>query len=121
MKEKITSLETEVALLRKDVKTLYRREPELPKWLKNSAIGMLAGMFLQIMTMVWWAATMDADLGAMKEEVRLNTEFRMDFPKLHQEVMVELAKIETRDNALHEKLSDIKSKLKYVGKNGQNN
>ena len=43
MKEKITSLETEVALLRNDVKTLYRREPELPKWLKNSAIGMLAG------------------------------------------------------------------------------
>jgi len=51
----------------------------------------------------------------------LNTEFRMDFPKLHQEVMVELAKIEARDKALNEKLSDIKSKLKYVGKNGQNN
>lgn len=121
MKEKVASLETQMALMQSDINTIKNREPELPKWLKNSAVVILMAMFTQIMTSVWWASSITVNLNNIKEEVALNTDFRMEFPKLHQEVMVELEKIKGQNIAIENNIRDMKSKLKFVGKNGKDN
>jgi len=107
MKEKVASLETKMALLQSDINTIKNREPQLPVlqsdintiknrepqlpgWLRNSAIIVLMAMFGQIVTAVWWASSMTANLEHIKTDVTMNTDFRMSYPKMHAETMVSL-------------------------------
>lgn len=117
MKEQVASLETEVALIRKDIHALKNKEQQLPAWLLNSAMGILAGMFLQIITMVWWAASLSANVSNLSQEVELNTDFRMNFPVLHQEVMVELEGIKVNYKHIESMLHDVKDQL--INKQGK--
>lgn len=121
MKEKVASLETQLALLRNDIESIKHRQPELPAWLRNSAVIMLMAMLGQIMTSVWWASKITTSVDNIKHEVSINSEFRTNWPKYHQEIAVGLAKIEAHQKSTDEKLKDIKSKLKFVGKNGKEN
>ena len=121
MQEKVASLETQIALMQNDIDIIKNRQPELPKWLKTSAIAFLFAMFGQIMTSVWWASSITTTVGHINKEVTLNTEFRLEWPRLHQEVVVGLTEIKTQYKAVDEKLQDIKSKMKFVGRNGNEN
>lgn len=114
MKEKVASLETQIALMQSDIELIKNKEPELPNWLKNSAIIMLIAMVSQIMTSVWWASSITTSMANLQDEVHLNTDFRNEFPKLHGEIMVKLERIEVQNESTQEKLKDIKSKLKFV-------
>lgn len=114
MEQKVASLETQIALMRSDIDTIKNKQPELPNWLKNSALVMLMAMVGQIMTSVWWASSITTSVANLQDEVQLNTEFRNEFPKLHEEVMVKLERIEVQNESTQEKLKDIRSKLKFV-------
>ena len=114
MKEKVASLETEIALIRNDIRTIYKREPQLPTWLKNSATIVLAAMFTQIMTSVWWAATMTTNLDNMKADVSKNTEFRLEYPKMHAETMIELRGLKKDSEHTRGMVKEIKEKLRFV-------
>jgi len=121
MEHKVASLETQIALMQSDIDIIKGKHPELPKWLKTSAIAILIAMFGQIMTSVWWASSITTTVTHMDKEVQQNTEFRLDWPQLHQEVVVGLTEIKTQYRAVDEKLQDIKSKMKFVGRNGKEN
>lgn len=114
MKEKVASLETEIALMRADINTIKQREPELPKWLRNSAIIVLGGMFTQIMSTVWWAASMTTNLENIKVDVSENTKFRIEYPQMHAETMISLKEIQTELKHQKSMLHEVKDKLRYV-------
>jgi Tfp pilus assembly protein PilO len=114
MKDKLISLETQIALMQSDIHTIRNREPDLPIWLKNSAVVVLFAMFTQIMTSVWWAASMTTQLENITQEVGQNTEFRVEYPKMHAEMMVSLKEIQVNDIHTEKMLKEIKNKLRFV-------
>jgi uncharacterized protein YlxW (UPF0749 family) len=125
MNDKVNSLETDLALLKsemqacqeglhKDIEFLKQAGSDLPVWLKNSAVVMLMTMMGQIMTTIWWAASITANLANVTTEVHQNTKFRMEYPAMHQEVMVELKGIKTNSKHLENMLKELKNKLRFV-------
>ena len=114
MENRINSLETQIALIQKDIKNIRYRDPKLPKWLKNSAIVVLGAMFAQIMTAVWWAATVQNNLNNITKDVTHNTEFRVEYPKMHAEMMISLREIQINDVHTEKMLKEIKDKLRFV-------
>jgi len=116
MEKKVASLETQIALMQNDIDIIKNKQPELPRWLKNSAIVILMALFGQIMTSVWWASSISTKVANMNDEISLNSEFRNEFPKYHNEVIIEVSKLKVQNDAIKERLDDIKSKMKWVTK-----
>ena len=114
MEKKIQSLETQIALMQSDISTIMNREPKLPQWLKSSALVVLMAMFGQIMTSVWWAASITSKLDNINEDVGLNTEFRLEYPKMHEETMVSLKEIQVKTEHTESMLHEIKNKLRFI-------
>jgi hypothetical protein len=52
----------------------------------------------------------------MLSEVQQNTAFRMEFPKLHEEVMVGLKEIQVNLTYQKSMLNEVKDKLRYINK-----
>ena len=114
MEKKIQSLETQIALMQSDISTIMNREPKLPQWLKSSALVVLMAMFGQILTSVWWAASITSKLDNISEDVGLNTEFRLEYPKMHEETMVSLKEIQVKTEHTESMLHEIKNKLRFI-------
>ena len=114
MKEKVASLETQIALMQRDINTIKTNGPELPTWLKNSAIILLFTMFGQIMTSVWWASSIDTNLQNLQEDVGTNTEFRLSYIEMHNKVMVKLKGLEFDNDHIKSMIKEVKDKLRYV-------
>jgi hypothetical protein len=116
MEDRVISIETQIALMQKDIKELRHKTHELPTWLKKSAMGMLGVMFLQLGSTIWWAAQLTTKQQVMLSEVQQNTAFRMEFPKLHEEVMVGLKEIQVDLSYQKAMLNEVKDKLRYLDK-----
>ncbi len=114
MESRVVSIETQIALMQKDIASLRERNVELPVWIKKSAMGLLGIMLMQMGTTIWWAAELTTKQNAMMAEIKLNTEFRMEFPKLHEEVMVGLKEIQTNNTHQKDMLNEIKNKLRFI-------
>ena len=114
MKEKVASLETEIALMRSDINAIQHREPQLPKWLKKSAVIVLGAMFTQIMTSVWWASKITTNMNNLKSEVADNSEFRSAWPVYHQELLVGIKEIQVNLDNQKDMLNKVKNKLLYI-------
>lgn len=114
MEKKIQSLETQIALMQSDISTIMNREPKLPQWLKSSALVVLMAMFGQIMTSIWWAASITSKLDSINEEVHLNTDFRAGWHKMHEVTIVSLKEIQIKTEHTEDMLREIKNKLRFV-------
>ena len=66
MENRVTSIETQIALMQQDINTLKNKTTELPPWLKKSALGMIGIMLLQIASTIWWAAELTTNQKNMK-------------------------------------------------------
>jgi hypothetical protein len=77
-------------------------------------MAMLGVMMLQLGSTIWWASELTTKQQIMLNEVHQNTAFRMEFPKLHEEVMITLKEIQTNNVHTQRMLSEIKDKLKDV-------
>jgi len=60
MKERVESLETQLALIKADLESLKGREMVLPEWLKNASGGIIIAIFAQTITTVWWASDLSS-------------------------------------------------------------
>ena len=114
MEEKVKSIETDIALIKSDINNIKNRPQDLPIWLKNSAMFILITMLGQIMTSIWWAASITANLANVTTEVNQNTKFRMGYPAMHEEVMVQLKGIQTDNKHIESMLKEVKTKLRFV-------
>ena len=117
MESRVVSIETQIALMQKDIKELRLKSPELPVWLKKSAMAMLGVMMLQLGSTIWWASELTTKQQIMLSEVQQNTAFRMEFPKLHEEVMVGLKEIQVNLTYQKSMVNEVKDKLRYINKN----
>ena len=114
MEDRVISIETQIALMQKDITELRSKTLELPPWLRKSAIGVLGLMLMQIGSTIWWAAELTTKQNALIQEVSENSQFIEDFAEMHTEIMVTLKEIQTNNSYRFQMLKDVKDKLRYV-------
>ena len=68
MEERVVSIETQIALMQKDINNLRDRSTEFPQWLKRSAISVLGILFLQLTSTIWWAAELTTKQSQMQKK-----------------------------------------------------
>ena len=114
MEDRVQSIETQIALMQKDISELRIKTLELPPWLRKSAIGVLGMMLIQVGSTIWWAAELTTKQNALIKEVSENSQFREDFAVMHTETMVKLKEIQVDSSHLKSMLMEVKNKLRFV-------
>ena len=117
MKERVDSIELQMALIQQELVSMRGSTQDLPQWLKTAAISMLGAIFLQTITAVWWASEITTTQNNIKEEVYVNSSFREEYPKTQQDVMVKLTEIQSENRHMKEMLNDVKEKLNFLDQN----
>lgn len=117
MKERVDSIELQMALIQQELVSMRGSTQDLPQWLKTAAISMLGAIFLQTVTAVWWASEITTTQNNIKEEVYVNSSFREEYPKTQQDVMVKLTEIQSENRHMKEMLNDVKEKLNFLDQN----
>ena len=117
MKERVDSIELQMALIQQELVSMRGSTQDLPQWLKSAAITMLGAIFLQTVTAVWWASEITTTQNNIKEEVCINSSFREEYPKTQQDVMVKLTEIQSENRHMKEMLNDVKEKLNFLDQN----
>ena len=110
MKERVESLETQLALIKADLVALKTREVELPEWVKNSAGAILLAIFAQTVTTVWWASDLSSRHTVVEKQVDKNTTFIESWPAMHEEVMLGLKEIQIDNRNMKDMLQEIRSR-----------
>lgn len=114
MEDRVISIETQLALMQKEISELRGKTLELPAWLRKSAIGVLGMMLIQIGSTIWWAAELTTKQNSLIKEVDENSQFRKDFADMHTETMVRLTEIQVNNTHMKNMLHEVKEKLKFV-------
>jgi len=119
MEHRVNSLETDLAILKrdmtscqqslhKDMEFLKETKADLPVWLKNSAVGIIFAIFAQTISTVWWASELSAKQYNIQTQVEKNTAFIAAWPSMHNEVMVGLTEIKSESRHMKEMLHELK-------------
>jgi hypothetical protein len=120
MKERVESIELQMALVQQELVSMRGSTQDLPQWLKTAAISMLGAIFLQTIAAVWWASEITTTQNNIKEEVFVNSSFREEYPKTQQDVIVKLTEIQSENRYMKEMLNEVKNKLRFVDITPQN-
>ena len=131
MSERLSDLESEIKILKndmmvcqkglkEDIQRMASQEVHLPTWIRNSAAALIIAVFTQIFASVWWASAINTHIGNIYEDVKVNTEFRSNWPKEQSVLLVTLSKIETHQQSLQLMLAEVKQKLRFVDIQQQN-
>jgi D-mannonate dehydratase len=110
MKERVESLETQLALIKADLESLKGREMVLPEWLKNASGGIIIAIFAQTITTVWWASDLSSRHTIVEKQVDKNTSFIESWPAMHEEVMLGLKEIQIDSRNMKDMLQEIRSR-----------
>jgi D-mannonate dehydratase len=110
MKERVESLETQLALIKADLESLKGREMVLPEWLKNASGGIIIAIFAQTITTVWWASDLSSRHTIVEKQVDKNTTFIESWPAMHEEVMLGLKEIQIDSRNMKDMLQEIRSR-----------
>lgn len=119
MEHKVTTLETQMALVQQELVLIRNSSAKLPAWLRNSAITMLILIFSQTIAAVWWASELTANQNAMRDDITVNSAFRSKYPETQQNIMIKLTEMQTENRHLERMLKEVKDKLRYVDINTQ--
>jgi len=119
MEHKVTTLETQMALVQQELVLIRNSSAKLPAWLRNSAITMLILIFSQTIAAVWWASELTANQDAMRDDITINSAFRSKYPETQQNIMIKLTEMQTENRHLERMLKEVKDKLRYVDINTQ--
>jgi ABC-type proline/glycine betaine transport system substrate-binding protein len=114
MKERVESLETQLALIKADLATLKNRELELPEWVRTTAVAILFAVFAQTITAVWWASNISTKQEVLESRVDVNTDFRLGWHDKHREVMSSLQRVEIKLENIEKDNRAIKAEHKTV-------
>ena len=85
-----------VALQRqeKELDSWRERSVRVPNWIRNSGIALFITLIGQTMTAVWWASEITNTQANILQDVKVNTEYRMEASERYNEIMIELTKLQ---------------------------
>ena len=70
------------------------RSVRIPNWIRNGGIALLMAVFAQSMAAVWWASKVENTQSNILNDVKVNTEYRMQSSERYNEIMIELTKLQ---------------------------
>ena len=84
------------ALQRQEVELQSWRERSvrIPNWIRNGGIALMMAVFAQSMAAVWWASKVENTQNNIMNDVKVNTEFRIQSSERYNEIMIELTKLQ---------------------------
>lgn len=84
------------ALQRQEVELQSWRERSvrIPNWIRNGGIALMMAVFAQSMAAVWWASKVENTQNNIMNDVKVNTEFRLQSSERYNEIMIELTKLQ---------------------------
>ena len=84
------------ALQRQEVELQSWRERSvrIPNWIRNGGIALMMAVFAQSMAAVWWASKVENTQMNIMNDVKVNTEFRIQSSERYNEIMIELTKLQ---------------------------
>jgi hypothetical protein len=110
VKERVESLETQLALIKADLVILRSKETPLPEWVKNAAGAIIVAIFAQTVTTVWWASELSARQFNMQKQTDRNTILVDAWPTRHSEVMISLKGLQTENKNMNNLLREIRER-----------
>ncbi len=120
MENRVTSIETQIALMQQDINTLKTNAAMTPPaWIKKSALALLGIVLIQIASTIWWASEITTKQSQITKEVQVNTEFRQEAPAFQQKIMIQLTAIQAENQYMKEMIQEVKEKLRFVDINAQ--
>ena len=114
MEDRVISVETQIALLQKDLAELRAKTYELPPWFKKSAITVVGMLFLQLSSTIWWAAEITTNLKNIEDDVVANSEFRSKWPMEQSNILISLKEIQNDQKHIESMMQEVKNKLRFV-------
>ena len=83
----------------KELESWRHRSTRLPNWIRNSGVAIFLAIFMQSMASVWWASEITNNQTNIKNDVKINTEYRVSSTERYNDIMIELTRIQvTMDN-----------------------
>ena len=70
------------------------RSVRIPNWIRNGGIALMMAVFAQSMAAVWWASKVENTQNNIMNDVKVNTEYRMQSSERYNEIMIELTKLQ---------------------------
>ena len=70
------------------------RSVRIPNWIRNGGIALMMAVFAQSMAAVWWASKVENTQNNIMNDVKVNTEFRIQSSERYNEIMIELTKLQ---------------------------
>ena len=78
----------------KELESWRHKSTRLPNWIRNSGVALFVALFAQSMTAVWWASEITNTQANILQDVKVNTEYRMEASERYNEIMIELTKLQ---------------------------
>jgi hypothetical protein len=78
----------------KELESWRHKSTRLPNWIRNSGVALFVALFAQSMTAVWWASEITNTQANILQDVKVNTDYRMEASQRYNEIMIELTKLQ---------------------------
>jgi len=83
-----------------ELQSWRERSVRIPNWIRNGGIALMMAVFAQSMAAVWWASKVENTQVNIMNDVKVNTEYRMQSSQRYQEIMIELTKLQVMMESL---------------------
>ena len=77
-----------------ELQSWRERSVRIPNWIRNGGIALMMAVFAQSMAAVWWASKVENTQVNIMNDVKVNTEFRLQSSERYNEIMIELTKLQ---------------------------
>ena len=94
IEEKLERMHLALKRQEKELESWRHKSTRLPNWIRNSGVALFLAIFLQSMTAVWWASEITNTQANILQDVKVNTEYRMQASERYNEIMIELTKLQ---------------------------
>ena len=94
IEEKLERMHLALKRQEKELESWRHKSTRLPNWIRNSGVALFVALFAQSMTAVWWASEITNTQANILQDVKVNTEYRMEASERYNEIMIELTKLQ---------------------------
>jgi len=78
----------------KELDAWRERSVRVPNWIRNAGFALFITLIGQTMTAVWWASEITNTQMNIVDDVKTNTEYRLQSAERYNEIMIELTKLQ---------------------------
>ena len=94
IEKKLERMHSALQRQEKELDSWRDRSVRVPNWIRNAGFALFLTLIGQTMAAVWWAAQIEGTQVNIVDDVRINTEYRIQSTERYNEIMIQLTKME---------------------------